>query len=203
MTNQCRKKLCRSLSKVPWAKRVHGVEGSDAAHKACAKLSETDRFVTVDGDNTIRQDFINQVLDFDEHTDLEHSVISWCGKNTINGLMYGNGGLKCWPKEFVLGMKTHENADPDNPHAQVDFCWDINYIQQNSCYSNVHHNETPHQAWRAGFREGVKMALDRGVKSPGRISRTLEESRLWIWLMVGADVKNGMWAIYGAREGPT
>ena len=55
------------LSKVPWAKRVHGVEGSDAAHKACAKLSETDRFVTVDGDNTIRQDFINQVLDFDEH----------------------------------------------------------------------------------------------------------------------------------------
>ena len=41
--------------------------------------------------------------------------------------MYGNGGLKCWPKEFVLGMKTHENADPDNPYAQVD-CWDINYI---------------------------------------------------------------------------
>ena len=36
---------------VPWAKRVHGVEGSDAAHKACANLSETDRFITVDGDN--------------------------------------------------------------------------------------------------------------------------------------------------------
>ena len=100
------------LTKVPWAKRVHGVEGSDAAHKACAELSETDRFITVDGDNTIRQDFIDQVLDFDEHTDLENSVISWCGKNTINGLMYGNGGLKCWPKEYVLNMRTHENADP-------------------------------------------------------------------------------------------
>ena len=35
--------LCK---KVPWAKRVHGVEGSDAAHKACARLSETDRFIT-------------------------------------------------------------------------------------------------------------------------------------------------------------
>ena len=34
------------LAKVPWAKRVHGIKGSDAAHKACAKLSETDRFVT-------------------------------------------------------------------------------------------------------------------------------------------------------------
>ena len=33
-------------SKIPWAKRVHGVEGSDAAHKACAELSETDRFIT-------------------------------------------------------------------------------------------------------------------------------------------------------------
>ena len=43
------------LTKVPWAKRVHGVEGSDAAHKACAELSETDRFVTVDGDNTVRK----------------------------------------------------------------------------------------------------------------------------------------------------
>lgn len=192
------------LTKIPWAKRVHGVEGSDAAHKACAELSETDRFVTVDGDNTVRQDFVNQVLDFDEHTDLEHSVISWCGKNAINGLLYGNGGLKCWPKEYVLNMRTHENADPDNKSAQVDFCWDLQYIQQNSCYSDVWNNETPHQAWRAGFREGVKMALDRGVKP------TKEEflnghwknlHRLWIWLMVGADVKNGNWAILGAREG--
>ena len=28
--------------------------------------------------------------------------------------MYGNGGLKCWPKEYVLNMRTHENADPNN-----------------------------------------------------------------------------------------
>ncbi len=192
------------LTKVPWAKRVHGVKGSDAAHKACAELSETDRFVTVDGDNTVRQDFINQVLDFDEHTDLASSVISWCGRNTINGLLYGNGGLKCWPREFVLNMKTHENADPDNPHAQVDFCWDVKYIQQNSCYSDVHNNETPHQAWRAGFREGVKMALDRGVKPSHEEflnGHWKNLHRLWIWLMIGADVKNGHWAIAGAREG--
>ena len=152
------------LTKVPWAKRVHGVEGSDAAHKACAKLSETERFITVDGDNRVRESFLQQELNFDEHEDLENSVISWCGYNVINGLMYGNGGLKCWPKDFVLQMKTHENADPDNPNAQVDFCWDIQYIQQNSCYSDVYNNETPHQAWRAGFREGVKMSLERGVR---------------------------------------
>ena len=192
------------LSKVPWAKRVHGVEGSDAAHKACANLSETSRFITVDGDNIIKPEFLNQVLNFDEHADLEHSVISWCGRNVINGLMYGNGGIKCWPKDFVLKMRTHENADPKNAHAQVDFCWDVQYIQQNSCFSDVYNNATAQQAWRAGFREGVKMALDRGVKV------TVEEfhknhwknlHRLYIWLMVGADVEHGKWAIYGAREG--
>ena len=199
------KNYANLLTKVPWAKRVHGVKGSDAAHKACAELSETDRFITVDGDNIIRQEFINQEIDFDEHTDLKNSVISWCGRNIINGLMYGNGGLKCWPKEYVLKMKTHENADPNNPQAQVDFCWDLKYIQQNSWYSDVYNNATPQQAWRAGFREGVKMALDQGVK-PTSVEKFLNGHwknlhRLWIWLMVGADVENGLWAIYGAREG--
>ena len=192
------------VSKVPWAKRVHGVEGSDAAHKACAKLAETDRFITVDADNIINPKFLEQELDIPKDSDLEHSVISWCGRNIINGLMYGNGGLKCWPKEYVLNMRTHENADPDNPQAQVDFCWDLKYLQQNSCYSDVYNNATPQQAWRAGFREGVKMALDQGVKPT--VENFLQGHwknlhRLWIWLMIGSDVENGLWAIYGAREG--
>lgn len=193
--------LCK---KIPWAKRVHGVKGSDAAHKACARLSETDRFITVDGDNIIHQDFLTKEFDFDENRDLEKCVISWTARNTINGLMYGNGGLKCWPKEYVLNMRTHENADPNNPHAQVDFCWDLEYIQMNSCYSEIHNNTTPQQAWRAGFREGVKMALDRGVKpsvEAFKKNHWKNLHRLYIWLMVGADVENGMWAIYGAREG--
>ena len=193
--------LCK---KIPWAKRVHGVEGSDAAHKACARLSETDRFITVDGDNIINSEFLSKEFDFGENEDLEKCVMSWTAKNTINGLMYGNGGLKCWPKEYVLNMKTHENADPNNPHAQVDFCWDIKYIQMNSCYSEIINNATAQQAWRAGFREGVKMALDRGVKvsyDEFKKNHWKNLHRLYIWLMIGADVENGLWAIYGAREG--
>ena len=193
--------LCQ---KVPWAKRVHGVEGSDAAHKACAKLSETDRFITVDGDNRIRAEFLNQEIDFTEHVDLQNAVISWCGQNEINGLMYGNGGIKCWPTEYVLNMRTHENADPTNAHAQVDFCWDAQYIQMNSVYSDVFNNETPGQAWRAGFREGVKLDTDRGVRiTPQEFKDNHWRCLHWlyIWTMVGADVDNGLWAIYGAREG--
>jgi len=192
-------------SKVPWAKRIHGVHGSDAAHKACAEISETDRFITVDGDNIIDPEFLNQELNLDQHDELENCVISWCGQNVINSLMYGNGGLKCWPKEYVLNMRTHEHADPDNPNAQVDFCWDAKYIQMNSCYSTVHNNATPQQAWRAGFREGVKLVLDRGVKVDK--SDFLQKAHwknlhmLYVWCMIGADVDYGNWAILGARAG--
>lgn len=192
------------LTKVPWAKRVHGVKGSDAAHKACAKVSETERFITVDGDNIIHPEFVNQEIDFAENTELENSVISWCGKNVINGLTYGNGGVKCWPKEYVLNMQTHENADTNNLHAQVDFCWDLQYIQMNSTYSTVYNNSTPKQAWRAGFREGVKLSLDRGIRPSVDEFYNLHWRclyLLYVWTMVGADVDNGLWAVYGAREG--
>jgi hypothetical protein len=193
--------LCK---KVPWAKRVHGVKGSDSAHKACAEISETDRFITVDGDNRIRDNFLQQTMNFEEHVDLTNKVISWTACNQINNLMYGNGGLKCWPKQYVMDMRTHENADPDNVHAQVDFCWNTEYIQMNGTFSDIYNNATPQQAWRAGFREGVKMALDRGMRvsvEDFKNNHWKNLHRLYIWLMVGADVENGMWAIYGAREG--
>ena len=191
-------------SKVPWAKRVHGVKGSDSAHKAAAEQSETDRFITIDGDNRIRNDFLSQTIDFDTNVDLTNKVISWTAENVINGLKYGNGGIKCWPKQHVLNMRTHENADPSNPHAQVDFCWDTEYVQMNGTFSDIYNNATPKQAWRAGFREGVKMALDRGLRvsvEDFHKNHWKNLHRLYIWLMVGADVENGRWAIYGAREG--
>ena len=192
------------LTKVPWAKRVHGVEGSDAAHKACAEIAETQRFITIDGDNLVKPEFINTTITFKDGVDITKNVISWVGYNTINGLMYGNGGIKCWDRDTVLNMKTHENADPDNPQAQVDFCWDLEYIQMEECMSTVENNYTAQQAWRAGFREGVKMSLIEGERP------TLEEfynvhwknlHRLYVWLMVGADIKNGIWAVLGSRAG--
>jgi hypothetical protein len=193
------------LKHVPWAKRVHGVDGSDSAHKACARLSETERVIVVDGDNTIRPEFLKQEIEFKDEVDLDKSVISWGARNTINGLIYGNGGIKCWPTQLVLDMKTHENAESENAKTQVDFCWDINYIQMDSCMSDVHNNATPQQAWRAGFREGVKMGLLEGTKAdPAQFSKQVHWKnfhRLLVWMHVGLDVPNGVWAIYGARQG--
>ena len=188
------------VNKVPWAKRVHGVKGSDAAHKVAAKLSETDRFITVDADNIVDPTFFNQNIELTDET--HDNIFSWCGKNIINGLVYGNGGLKCWTKDFVLNMKTHENSDPNDSESVLEFCFDPKYYQMNECYSTSHINGSPFQAWRAGFREGVKMSLDRGRK-------TIDIHKVWwqnyhrllIWCNIGADVNNGLWSMYGARLG--
>jgi hypothetical protein len=189
-------------SKVPWAKRVHGVEGSDAAHKACADLSETEYFVTVDADNIVDPEFLNQEVDYEALGLSAEHVFSWCGKLHVNGLMYGNGGLKMWTRKFVHNMKTHEHSEDGDERGKVEFCFDDKYYQFNENFSVSYTNETPWQAWRAGFREGVKMSLDQGSKVEDlRKVWWQNYQRLLVWSQVGADVKNGIWSILGARQG--
>jgi hypothetical protein len=187
-------------NKVPWAKRVHGVKGSDAAHKAAAELSDTDWLVTVDADNIVDPKFFNLEIDTDNP---KIQVYSWLGRNKLNGLMYGNGGLKIWKKDFILNMKSHEASDSDR--AQVDFCWEDGYQQFKECYSETIITGSPFQAWRAGFREGVKMTLHDGVKVP---PQEIKERIWWhnlhrlkIWSTVGAHEENGLYAIHGTRLG--
>ena len=142
------------MMKFPFAKRVDGVKGFDNAHKECARQSETSRFITIDGDNIVDEKFFDLEITFPENTDLANSIVSWSAKNMVNGLVYGNGGIKCWPVKLVLEMKTHENAEDET--KKVDFCWDLNYIQMNNIYSEVYNAGSPFQAFRAGYREGVK-----------------------------------------------
>lgn len=187
---------------VPWATRVDGVKGSDAAHKAAADASTTDRFILIDGDNIPKSEFFNQQLVLDD--DNQDCVFRWKARNEINGLMYGNGGLSCWTKQFIYNMKTHENSDGSDATA-VEFCFDPNYWAMHDCYSTTYPNATPFQAWRAGFREGVKMCLDRGTKpSPADFKQKAHDrnlDHLSVWHNVGRDVENGIWAIAGARQG--
>ncbi len=187
---------------VPWARRVDGVKGSDAAHKAAADASDTDRFVLIDGDNIPDTEFFNLQLTLDGTS--KNAVFRWKARNHINGLMYGNGGLSCWTKEFVYNMRTHENTDGTEAN-DVEFCFYPNYWAMHDCYSTTYPNATPFQAWRAGFREGVKMCLNRGKRPTLQefedkiVSRNYDH--LCIWQTVGADVDNGFWSIYGARLG--
>jgi hypothetical protein len=188
------------LTKAPWAKRVHGVKGSDAAHKAAANLSDTEWFITVDADNIVHTEFFDLDLDM---SDPKIQVYGWCGRNSVNGLRYGNGGLKIWKKEFVLNMRTHEASDSDR--GQVDFCWEEGYRNFPRVYSDSIITGSPFQAWRAGFREGVKMTLLDGVRVPPmEIKERIwwhNIHRLRMWSTVGSHEENGLYAILGARMG--
>ena len=193
----------RIRNMIPWARRVDGVKGSDAAHKAAGEASATERFILIDGDNIPDADFFNQQLRFPD-PQWEQAVFRWRARNHINGLMYGNGGVSSWTKTFVSTMRTHEATD-GRAETEVEFCFDPLYWAMHDCYSTTYPNGSAFHAWRAGFREGVKMCLNKGAK-PGLAEfrdrvhhRNLDH--LTIWHNVGTDVEHGWWAIAGARQG--
>ena len=193
----------RIRNMIPWAKRVDGVKGSDAAHKAAADASTTERFILIDGDNLPDERFFNLTLDMPD-AQWEQAVFRWRARNHINGLMYGNGGLSSWTREFVWKMRTHENTD-GRDETVVEFCFDPLYWAMHDCYSTTYPNGSPKHAWRAGFREGVKMCLDAGRKPTVSEFRDRVHKRnldhLTVWHNVGLDVEQGAWAIAGARMG--
>ena len=193
----------RIRNMVPWAKRVDGVKGSDAAHKAAAAASDTERFILIDGDNIPDERFFNLTLAFPDES-WEQAVFRWRARNHINGLMYGNGGLSSWTRRFVQNMKTHENTD-GRDETVVEFCFDPLYWPMHDCYSTTYPNGSPFHAWRAGFREGVKMCLDAGRRPTVAEFRDRVQRRnldhLTVWHNVGRDVEHGAWAMAGARLG--
>lgn len=186
------------LTLCPNAQSVDGVKGSDAAHKQVADLVQSKRVIIVDGDNFVKPEFYKQTYDLG-NIDFDNSVISFTGNNIINGQQYGNGGIKSWPVALLKSMRTHENSESENTMVDFDF---KNYKQYSYVASDLHINSSPLQAWRAGFREGVKLLLDNG-----KFERDIHNidwrnyDRLWNWMHIGQDVHNGLWAIHGARFG--
>ena len=188
---------------IPWAVRVDGVKGSDSAHKAAAAASDTERFILIDGDNLPDPGFFNLTLQFADES-WQQAVFRWRARNHVNGLMYGNGGLSSWTRSFVNRMRTHENTD-GRDETVVEFCFDPQYWAMHDCYSTTYPNGSAFHAWRAGFREGVKMCLDKGRRPTVSEFRERVHQRnldhLTIWHNVGHDVEHGSWAIAGSRMG--
>ena len=174
------------LKLYPKAKRVHGIKGSDTAHKACAELSETKRVIIIDGDNHVRDDFFSTLIELDCDDD---NVISFAGYNIINGTSYGNGGIKCWDIDSLKNMRTHENSN--GLQLTIDFDYHT-YLELNTVASDLHINSSPLQAWRAGFREVFKLSLDEQMD-------WRNYDRVYRWMHIGIDVTNGLYAIHGSR----
>jgi hypothetical protein len=101
-------------------------------------------------------------------------------------------------------MKTHEATD-GRAETEVEFCFDPQYWAMHDCYSTTYPNGSAFHAWRAGFREGVKMCLNRGARPTVAEFRQRVHQRnldhLTIWHNIGRDAEHGVWAIAGARMG--
>ena len=78
----------------PYAKRIHGVKGIHQAHIEAAKNAVTDMLWIVDADAIVLDSF-----DFSYIPDItnQDTVHVYTSINPINGLEYGNGGVKLFP----------------------------------------------------------------------------------------------------------
>lgn len=184
------------LTKVPRAKRAQGIIGFDAVHRYCGENSTTPYLVTIDADTVIDEDFLSLEIDVPF---MGARNLCWSSRNNVNGLTYGNGGIKLWNKVFASTMAHHEEGDNG-----IDFCWDNDYISIDVIYSQTIINGSPFQAFRSGYREGVKLSLYRGNRIELTSDRCITPYNLRLlatWCTVGMDVLHGKWAILGARQG--
>ena len=131
----------------PRVKRVHGVKGIHQAHIAAAKKCFTKMIWIVDADALIVDDF-NFDYVVPEHQ-LDH-VYVWRAKNPINGLVYGYGGIKLFPRKLTLNMDT---SKPDMTTSISSKFKAIPEVANITAF-----NTDPFNTWKGAFRECAKLS---------------------------------------------
>jgi len=175
----------RLKTRFPFAKRVHGVKGIHQAHIAAAQKCYTNMFWVVDGDAVIVDTF-----QFDyQPKDLDY-VYVWRSQNPVNGLQYGNGGVKLLPRVMT------ERMDVTKPDMTTSISTKFKPIFELSNITAF--NTDPFNTWKSAFRECCKLAS----KVIDRQKTDETDERLSVWCSDrGRDSMYGDYAIQGARAG--
>ena len=172
--------------KFPDAKHVKNVEGIANAHKECARQSETEMVYIVDADADIVEDFYFNYLP--PMSKRKNTTYVWSARNPINGLEYGYGAVKLFPRQQLLDMG----------HELPDFTTGVAFYQPISDVSNyTRFNRDPYRTWRSAFRECVKLASS--VNPNQKQAET--DARLETWTTVDNGERFGRYCIKGALEG--
>ena len=153
-------------TRFPYAKRLHGIKGIHRAHQEAARLSFTDKFWVVDGDSQVVDDFDFVVDSEDLWAD---AVYVYRARNPVNGLEYGNAGIKLLPKTQTLAMNT-DTTDMTTSISK-------NFFPQTTVASVTCFNTDNYNTWRSAFRECVKLAS--GVIEGQNNTETLERLNVW------------------------
>ncbi len=191
--------------KCPKAKHVCGVKGLDAGYRATAEAAGSDFFITIDGDSIVDPAFFE--LHVDPRMLGSKTVMTWPGRSAVHGLTYGNGAIKLWPRVLVREMQ------PRQVTSAVDLRYNVTmrshdlpfHLDRLVPFSTSHHNGTPRHAFRAAFREGVRLTLRDGrsvLRAEGVVGMDAENrKRLLTWCTIGRDVPNGAFSLFAARLG--
>ena len=170
----------------PDAQHVKNVEGIGNAHKQAGELAKTDMVYIVDADADITDHFS---FDFvPPMSKRKNTTYVWHARNPVNGLEYGYGGVKLFPKELLIEMG-HQLPDFSTGAAFYQPIGDI------SCITRF--NKDPYRTWRAAFRECVKLA---SAVNPNQKQAETDE-RLEAWCTVDNGARFGRYCLKGALEG--
>lgn len=130
--------------------RIDGVRGIHQAHIEAAKLATTDMFYVVDADAEIVNDFTfdYQIPYYDFNA--KSTVHVWKSRNPVNGLEYGNGGVKLLPRQLTIDM------DLSKPDMTTSIS---KWFKSMPTVSNITmFNTDPFNSWKSAFRECAKLA---------------------------------------------
>jgi hypothetical protein len=143
-------------------------------------------FYVIDADAILEPDF---EFDFEPEWHQQDHIFVWRARNPVNGLIYGNGGVKLFPTKIIREADdwlidfTTSVAGKFKPMPQVSNTNGFNY--------------SPFSTYKSAFRECTKLASK--IIHNQKDEET--ETRLHIWCTVGADKQYGKDAIRGAIDG--
>lgn len=141
----------------PRAQRLDGIDGLYQVHRACAVASTTENFFVVDADAWVFDDF-----GFDlESTPDPSAVTIWHARNPVNGLEYGYGGIKLFPRQPFLEDRAWDTDLSTTIGSAV--------IVNETVACETRFNATPESAWIGAFRECAKLSSLRSVT--GKVKR--------------------------------
>lgn len=173
--------------KYPDAKHVKNVKGIGNAHKEAAAICDTEMVYIVDADADVLESFNFDFIP--PMSKRDNTTYVWAARNPINGLEYGFGGIKLFPRKQLLEMG----------HELPDFTAGVSFYQPISNVACVtRFNKDPFRTWRSAFRECAKLAS--GIQqSETPKQQTID--RLEGWTTVDNGSRFGRYCIKGALEG--
>ena len=149
----------------PNAIHITGVKGIMEAHRQAAQTVRTSMFYVVDADANVCPDF---KFDYTPAAGQENYVHVWRSYNHSINISYGYGGIKLFPTILIRNVKTWN----------LDFTTSVKtgFVAMSDVSNETVINESAYSAWKAAFRECVKLASSMMPND----TRSLDRLRAWL-----------------------